>query len=121
MGWGRDLSRFARRAALVGILFIMAPGCGPSELEEQRARLEREHEARMADLERLEARLVRSVGTIRLWQELGARHERVSELACENASLHAEEIVAFQRRTQGRRPETRLARAEPREREASSN
>lgn len=76
----------------------------------------------MADLERLEARLVHSVGTIRLWEELGARHEGVSEVACENAALHAEEMVAFRRRHVARRQETRLARAHTAESgEASSS
>lgn len=53
------------------------------ELETQRARLEREHEELMANLERLEARLYRSIGTVRLWEELKARHSQASAIICQ--------------------------------------
>lgn len=75
----------------------------------------------MEELERLEARLVRSAGTLRMWKELGRRHEEVTEIACENVALHAEELASFHRRQNLRRPETRLARAETHKRESSSN
>lgn len=74
----------------------------------------------MQELERLEARLIQSVGTIRMWEELGRRHGEVTEIACENALQHAEEMVSLKRRIYARSVDTRLASAELR-RGASSN
>lgn len=103
-------------------MLALFAGCGSDPaLEAQRERLEREHLARMADLERLEARLVRSIGTIRLWEELGRRHGEVSALACENAAQHAEEMVALSRRFYARSVDTRLAHAGMDRETAASN
>lgn len=107
---------------LAGAILLLGTGClGSDELEAQRTRLEREHQERMADLERLEARLVLSMGTIRMWEELGRRHGEVSEIACENAALHAEEMVTLSRRIFVRTADTRLADATAGRRASSSN
>lgn len=100
------------RPTLAGILLLLAAGCHRAELEEQRARLDREHAERMASLERLEARLYHSLKTVRLWEELGARHEQVSEFACENMAAHAEAMERHRQRFHARIVDTRLARAD---------
>lgn len=66
----------------------------------------------MASLERLEARLYHSLATVRLWEELGARHEQVSEFACENMAAHAEAMERHLRRLESRSFETHLAHAD---------
>jgi len=84
--------------ALAGFAVLLGSGCHRDELEEQRRRLAREHEERMAELERVEARLYHALGTVRLWQELGERHRQVSALACENLAAHAEAMERHHQR-----------------------
>lgn len=105
--------------AVAGLALL---GCGShrDELEEQRRRLEGEHEQRMAELERVEARLYHALGTVRLWQELGARHRQVSAIACENLSAHAEAMKRHHQRLLAPRAAPRLARAD-RQGDAASN
>src|SRR5690606_41779496 len=94
------------------VVLLAVAACGiDEELEAQRARLASEHAERMAELERLEVRLIQSVATTRMWEELGRRHEQVSEIACENAAQHVQEMVALQRLPSARAPDTRPPRA----------
>lgn len=115
------MSRKLEWGVLALVVLLAVAACGiDEELEAQRARLASEHAERMAELERLEVRLIQSVATTRMWEELGRRHEQVSEIACENAAQHVQEMVALQRRLFARVADTRLASAHLR-RGAASN
>jgi hypothetical protein len=59
----------------------------------------------------LEERLLGNQAKVSLWQELAARHKRVSALACENAQLHTDQMVALKEKQ--RQKSKRLARQEP--------
>lgn len=73
---------------------LFCSGCVGEALEEQRLALEEEQTARLAQLERLETRLLGVAARQRAWSELRERHARVSEIACENVAEHATAMEA---------------------------
>lgn len=76
-------------------------------IEAQRARLASEHAERMSDLDRLESRLLAAQAKQREWHELQGRHERVSAIACENASEHVAAMVRHDQRQEEKRRSTK--------------
>ncbi len=79
-------------------------------LAEQQAELAREHRARMDRLEEVEARLLKAEALRAEWAELRARHGRVSELACENATEHAQAIARHDQKEREKRYRSRERR-----------
>ncbi len=79
-------------AAAAGALLLVACGDGP-EREARRARLEVQREHLEASLDRLEARLLDGQARARGWQELRARHARVSAVACQVNERHAVDMA----------------------------
>jgi muconolactone delta-isomerase len=85
---------------------------GNEALVEQRGRLEQEQAERLEALDRIEARLVQAAGVTQLWRELGERRETVTEVACDNAAMHARGMARHQGKQEARvRELTRLAQA----------
>jgi hypothetical protein len=50
------------------------------------------------DLDHLEERLLATQARVRFWQEMKARHQSVSAVACTNLSQHAEGMAALDER-----------------------
>ncbi len=82
------------RALPVLIVAVLALACAPKDaaIRRQRAAAETRNLAAMFD--RLEDRLVATQARVRLWQELRARHESVSAIACASLDSHADEMAA---------------------------
>lgn len=116
-----------RGALVLALLAFFGLGCGPSEaVEAQRERLERENQARLEALDRIEARLLEASARSRGWMELGRRHEQVTEFACETAAHHATAMKRhFHRQAERARmlksAATRVAAADRYGREDSAN
>lgn len=93
---------------------LLLSACGADEaILEQRARLDAEQAERMQALADVEARLEVLRTREQLWQELEARHQRVSAIACENVAGHVEEMERHEERQRARenaRRHRRLAR-----------
>lgn len=122
-GEGEALTGPMRARSLAALLACMAmAGCASSKaLEEQRRRLDEEHQARIEALDRIEARLVQAVGVTNFWHELGRRHGEVTEIACSNAEVHAGAMARHHDRVAARmRQLTRLAQANAQEQEAAA-
>lgn len=83
--------------AVAGVWILC--GCsGGSALEAQRERMAGEHLARMAELDRIESRLLMAQARQREWNELQRRHEQVSAIACENVSEHVAAMIRHEER-----------------------
>jgi hypothetical protein len=80
-----------RRAWLPLVMLVPLAACGRETAE--RSRHEAERRALEATLDRLEERLLVNQGRVQLWDELGARHESVSAIACASQEGHAEEMA----------------------------
>lgn len=80
-----------RRAWVLVMLVPLAAACGGEAA--QRVRHDEERRALEATLDQLEERLLVNQGRVRLWDELGARHESVSAIACASQEGHAEEMA----------------------------
>lgn len=78
------------RASLL-VMVVLLAACGGERA--QRARHDAERRELEATLDRLEERLLVNQGRVRLWDELGARHESVSAIACASQEEHAEEMA----------------------------
>jgi hypothetical protein len=85
------------RALVIATIVLGAAACGGSrgELEARRQRWAVERRALDDDLDRLEERLLASQARVRFWQEMKARHETVSAVACTNLSEHAAGMAAI--------------------------
>lgn len=121
MGGGGVRGGPGRGLPLLAAVLLLLWGCADGErLRAQREALEEEHRERIEELDRIEARLHASAILTTLWKELGRRHETVSEIACENVALHAEEMVRYRSRQAARvRRSHELAQATlPRDEEA---
>lgn len=71
-------------------------GCGPSDAEVRRARLDAERKNLEATFDRLEERLLANQARVRYWREMKAQHEEVSAVACGSLGQHAEEMARLQ-------------------------
>ncbi len=81
-----------RRASLPLVMVVLLAGaCG--ERASPSARHDAERRALEATLDRIEERLIVSQGRVQLWDELGARHESVSAIACASQEEQAEEMA----------------------------
>lgn len=108
---------------LVATLFVMiaAAGCAPADAEIRRERLAAERRNLEATFDRLEERMMATQARVRFWQEMKARHESVTAVACAVQETHAVEMVrrmlpAEPRRVSARRAErdtTRVASIRP--------
>jgi hypothetical protein len=87
---------------IAGLALVVGAGCLRFEPSaEARARLARtlaEGAELEAAVEVLEERLLVGQSNVRLWQELGERHGRVSEVACANLTGHVEAMARHQAR-----------------------
>ncbi len=82
------------KVATVGALLLAA--CGPGGGSARRARLQLQRQHLEASLDRLEARLLDGQARVRGWEELKARHGRVSAVACEVNGRHADDMARLQ-------------------------
>src|SRR5512143_3886345 len=80
-----------RRASLPLLMVVLLAACG--ERAAQSARHDDERRALEATLDGLEERLRVNQGRVRLWDELGARHESVSAIACASQEEHAVDMA----------------------------
>jgi hypothetical protein len=88
-----------KAGAMVLAAGFLLVACGPSDaVLAQRARLDAEQAARMEALETVEARLQSLESRRVLWNELESRHQRVSEIACENVAGHVAEMEQHEQR-----------------------
>jgi hypothetical protein len=72
---------------------LAAAGCGPRDAEVRRQRLAAERRRLEGALDELQVRLLANQARVRLWQELRARHESVSAIACASMDEHAAEMA----------------------------
>jgi len=93
-------------------LAALSAGCAREDLSAQRGRLEREHKARMEELEALEIRLVTVGARQRAWSELQERHTRISAIACQNAAEHVSAMKLHDEKQRAKRRRARTARLE---------
>src|SRR5512138_1510420 len=63
-----------------------APG---ADREVRRQRLEADHQALVAQLEDLQARLLVDAARVRFWEDMRERHESISAIACTSQEAHA--------------------------------
>lgn len=97
-------------ALLLGAAVGLA-ACGADEqLGAQRLKLEQEQAAQLAELERIETRLLAAQSARLEWQELKARHGRVSEIACESAARHVAAMERHDHRQEEKRRNLRRRR-----------
>ncbi|MBI5544331.1 MAG: hypothetical protein HY901_10605 [Deltaproteobacteria bacterium] len=109
MGRGRK----GIEAAAIVAIGLVACGRGPSaqvgEAEAEAAESAASARSLQYELDALEARLHRGRAVVKLWEELGTRHQGISEVACKNAQLHAEGMAAADRKDKARLARRRLA------------
>jgi len=89
------------RALSIAMLVLAGAACGAGargELEAKRQRWAVEQRALDDDLDRLEERLLATQARVRFWQEMKARHESVSAVACTNLSEHAAGMAVLDER-----------------------
>lgn len=103
--------RMHRSSWLVALCgFCVLSGCtNDPALDAQRDRLAGEQVERMAELDRIEGRLLMAHARQREWSELQQRHERVSAIACENVSEHVAAMIRHEERQQERGRRKRAA------------
>jgi hypothetical protein len=78
----------------VSVLLLATAACGGSrEAEVRRARFDAERRGLEATLDDLGARLLVSQARVRFWDEMRARHESVTAVACTSMEGHAEEMA----------------------------
>ncbi len=83
-----------RATSLIAIAALAGTGCGHGDAEVRRHRLEAERRSLADTLDRLEDRLLVDQSRVRFWQEMRARHESVTAIACVSQGRHAEEMAA---------------------------
>lgn len=81
---------------LAVLVLALSPGCAepPADAEARLAALEAEGEQLDAALDTVEERLLGNQARVHLWQELGRRHQQVSEVHCQHADRNMAAIVA---------------------------
>jgi hypothetical protein len=89
-----------------------------ADMAERQAALTASRELDVA-LDNLEARLHSGRATVRLWSELAERHREVSEVACQNATMHSEAMAQSERRDRVRAETQRRNRVAQASRSAS--
>ena len=91
---------------------LLAACAGEDALEAQRAQLAAEHEERMRRLEQVEIRLLTVGARQRAWDELQARHARISAIACANVADHVAAMEAHDEKQRQKRRQQRARRAD---------
>lgn len=90
------------------ILLLGSAACAePAALADQRRRLDADGQQLLADLERVETRLLAAQAVQREWSELQERHQKVSAIACENVAEHVAAMELHDRRQQEKRARLR--------------
>lgn len=84
-----------RRFGLMLIALCVLGGCGSRALDARRQRWAAEKRGLEDELDRLEERLLTDQARVRFWQEMKARHESISAVACTNLDQHAEGMALF--------------------------
>ncbi|MGC4114831.1 MAG: hypothetical protein QM765_09520 [Myxococcales bacterium] len=111
------MARSGVAAIMLGSVLVAA-GCGQApkaraaadaQAAQESARSARELDS---ELEIIEARLYSGRATVRLWQELAARHKGVSELACKNAVAHSEGMAISDRKDRAQLAKHRVAKTD---------
>ncbi len=83
------------RCSAALFLAVICLGCSP-RIEEARARqLQAQGRALLDDIDRLEERLLVDQARVRFWEEMRARHESVTAIACTGQDRHAEEMARY--------------------------
>lgn len=107
---GADGGCRVRAIASIAFAFVaVAVGaCAPtaSDREVRLGRLAAEHRALMNDLEVVQARLLVAGERVRFWEEMRARHQSVSAIACTAQEAHA--VAMAENLLLDRRPATRV-------------
>jgi len=80
------------RLSLV-IAIVLLVGCAPRDAEIRRARLAAERRNLAVSLDQLEDRFVADEARVRFWQEMRAKHEHVTALACASQEGHAVDMA----------------------------
>lgn len=78
---------------LVAATLAVASGCAPRDREVRLARVAGEKKNLEESLHRLEERLLADQARVRYWQEMRARHESVSAIACAVQDEHAADMA----------------------------
>lgn len=79
---------WAKRAVVVAAAWVLCTGCSAGLAPEEQARLDAlEADAQAMDvaLDTVEERLLGSQAMVQTWQELGRRHQQVTEIHCRHA------------------------------------
>lgn len=89
---------------LAGVLLFATTACGGArEVEARREALEAERRSLEATLDDLGARMLVSQARVRFWDEMKARHESVTAIACTSMEGHAADMARlFERRPEKR-------------------
>lgn len=83
------------RVALIAAALVLA-ACGrDAALELKRQRWAAERRGLDENLDRLEERMLSDQARVRFWQDMRARHESVTAVACENLERHADGIASL--------------------------
>ncbi len=90
-----------RVAIVVGAVALGA--CRSPAADARRRELAAQGQRLEEALDRLEERLLTDQARVRFWQELRARHESVSAVACTNLGRHADGIANFEEKQREKR------------------
>ena len=96
------------------LALVAFAGCAAEHgaLTAQEVRLGAEQSQQLAELDRVEARLVEAAALRSHWEVLGERHGQVSQVACESAAGHVAAMLKHEEKQQKKRAKLRrLARA----------
>ncbi len=97
-------------SAVMGL--FLATGCASSsqEAQERLAVLEAEGEAMDAVLDSVEERLLGNQAMLHRWQELGRRHQEVTQLHCESSDPHMVAMMKHYKKQEDRARQLRRRR-----------
>lgn len=91
------------RAALIAVVLALS-ACGrDAALETKRQRWAAEKRGLEERFDQLEERMLSDQARVRFWQEMRARHEGVTAVACANLDQHAEGMAVLHERQQEKR------------------
>jgi hypothetical protein len=82
-----------RTSLTVMVVAAACVACAPRDAEVRRQRLAVQERALLASLDELQARLLVDRAMVAQWQDLAARHQSISEIACTSQEEHASEMA----------------------------